>query len=153
MKGTIQDVKTTIGLFFVVRQARKDGGEVQVRKVRQIPLADLGYWGWTMEASLFYREKWAPVRRVFDTLDKETKHALTFAPKSGEWPARVRFWQDKLKPALPPKLYHEAIIKLLQHGIRCRKRAQRERGESMPPIVAGKLAGQMSPRNTSDSAL
>lgn len=124
MRNIVRDIKTTASLFHLVHQATKRGVDIQVKTVRSIPVINFGYWGWTMEASLFYEKKWKPLRDVFDTFDEETQHALTFAPKDGEWPDRVRFWQKKLRPVLEPKLYHEAMLKLIQWGICCLKKRQ-----------------------------
>lgn len=60
------------------------------------------------------------VRNVFYSLPEETQHSLTFCPKKpGEWVERTRFWQQQLKPALPPKMYHDVMILFIGWYIHC----------------------------------
>ena len=121
-----QDVKTVVRLVGEIRGARKAGADaIQIQPVRNIPSYRLSYWGSTMEGCLFYDPKWQPLREVFDSFSENTQHALTFSPKDGEWCDRVRFWQQELRDALEPNLYHEAMRTLLGWYIRC-VRARRE---------------------------
>lgn len=55
-----------------------------------------------------------PVKEVFKALPEWKQHELTFGPKDWELFDRLRFWQQQLQPALPPKLYHQAMIVLIQ---------------------------------------
>jgi len=119
----LQDVKTAIKLTGEVRKARKAGASgVQLRPVYSVPVLKFSYWGGTMEGCLFCGRKWQAIRDVFDIFDEDTQHALTFVPKNGgAWVDRARFWQRELRPALEPKLYHEAMMILLNWYIRCVK--------------------------------
>lgn len=124
---SLQDIRVAISVFFELRHARAAGKNVQVKRVYEVPVLRLGYWSATMEGCLFYGAKWHPIWDVFDGLPAETQRALTFAPKDGEWGDRVRFWQQQLRPSLEPELYHEAILTLIQWGIRCRRREAENR--------------------------
>lgn len=122
MGNIFSDITTAVKLTAEVRRARKEGAAVEVRKTWTIPVIKTGYWGWTMESCLFYREGWKSIAAVFNTFPEEVQHALTFAPKRGEWMNRVRFWQEQLRPALPPKQYHDAMIILTHWGCHCIRR-------------------------------
>lgn len=117
----LQDIKTAVAVFSKVREAQKSGASaVQVKPVYTVPVVRFGYWGFTMEGCLFYGEKWKPVRDAFDTLDEKTQHSLTFTPQEpGEWVERVQLWRDLLRPALPPGLYHEAMLKVIHWYVHC----------------------------------
>jgi hypothetical protein len=123
MWNIVREIKSTVDLFCAIHRAAKNDS-LQVKKIRDIPIVNLGYWGATPEGCLFYQKKWSPVRDVFDSFDEETQHALTFAPKDGEWVERIRFWQKELRPVLDSKLYHEAMLKLIRWSIRCQKMRQ-----------------------------
>ncbi|MDE6880189.1 MAG: hypothetical protein K2P20_02400 [Oscillospiraceae bacterium] len=115
----LHDIKTAIEVTATLRQARKAGKEVVIQKYLSVPVCRLSYWGATAEFCLLKGEAEKAVRAVFDSFDEETQHALTFAPEAGEWPERLRFWQKALRPALPPKLYHEVMEKFYSWAIRC----------------------------------
>lgn len=118
-----QDVRVAIRLTGEVRKAMKEGASgVKLQKFWDVPFVNFGYWGFTMEACLFSGPKWQPLRDVFNSFNKETQHTLTFTPKDGEWGNRVRFWKKALYPALEPRLYHEAILTIIQWYIQCRRR-------------------------------
>ena len=100
--------------------ASRAGIEIQVKK--SIPVYNIGYWSWTPEACLaFTRETREAVCAVFQTLDRETQSAFTFAPRKGERVQRARFWKMHLKEELPPAQYSEAILKILGWLIQCSK--------------------------------
>jgi len=84
------------------------------------------YWAWTMEACLMNGgETEKAVRGAFYSLPEETQQSLTFTPeKSGEWAERARFWQQLLKPALPPKMYHEVMLTFVHWYAHCLRRRQ-----------------------------
>ncbi len=122
MGNIFSDITTAVKLTGEVRKARKEGANLEVRKTWAVPMLKMGCWPWTMESCLFYGEKWQPVVDVFDALPEDTQHALTFAPKDGEWTDRVRFWKEHLRPVLPPKQYHEALLILIRWGSQCVRR-------------------------------
>lgn len=122
----LQDIQTAVKLTGEVHKARKEGGSIEIRKVWRVPVLKTTYWTWTMEACLM---RGGDVERsvcdVFDALPEETQHALTFTPKRpGDWIARARFWQRELRPALPPKMYHEVMLLFIgwyTHCLRLRR--------------------------------
>ena len=123
----LQDIKTAVKLTAEVSRARKEGKQVKVRTEYAVPFVNFGYWTSTPEACLFCGPERIPIRDFFETLPEDMQHDLTFAPKDGEWGDRVRFWQQQLRPSLEPELYHEAILTLIQWGIRCRRREAENR--------------------------
>lgn len=125
----LQDIKTAVNVFGEVRKARKNGASaVKVKPVYTVPVLHLSYWGSTMEGCLFYGQKWKPLRDVFDSFDEETQHVLTFAPKEQrEWVDRAKFWEEALRPALEPMLYHEAMIIIDHWYIHCMRMRRPDR--------------------------
>ena len=125
----LQDIKTAATVFKEVRRARKEGAavETRTRKVWTVPVRKPDYWTWTMEATIFYHGEEKASVAVFDTFPEDVQHALTFGPKRGEWADRVRFWQEHLRPALPPREYHKVMLTLTHWGCHCiRKRLEAE---------------------------
>lgn len=59
------------------------------------------------------------VKAVFSGFGEETRKKLTYAPKDGEWVERIRFWQEALRPALPPHVYHKVMSIFLDWAVRC----------------------------------
>lgn len=127
----LQGIKTAANVFGEVRKARKAGADgCQLHIARSVPVYHLGYWIETMEGCLFYGQKWQPVRDVFGNFPEETKRALVFTPKGhGEWAERARFWARELKPALPPELYHDAMLCLIGWYAHCLRMADLEAGK------------------------
>lgn len=48
-------------------------------------------------------------QEVFAEQPQEIKRQLSFAPKSGEFISRARFWRELLKPVLPASQYYDAM--------------------------------------------
>lgn len=138
-KGNIfSDVVTAVKLTAEVRKARKAGTAVEVvRKAYTIPVLKTSCWVWTPESCLFYTEKWIPIKEAFKVLPEDVQHSLTFTPKDGGWPGRIQFWREQLRPVLPPKQYHEAIMILAAWGRRC---VQRRREGKRTAISAASAA-------------
>lgn len=122
METVCKDIRLCAGLFFDLRRARAEGHNVHIKKMVSIPVVQFGYWGFTMESCLWCEKEHQPIRDVFNRFDKETQHVLTFSPCDGEWAARIRFWQQRLRPVLEPRLYYRAMLELIQWSIRCVKR-------------------------------
>lgn len=111
----------------VVRKAHKGGRGAKAGVVAKIPCIKASYWLETMEGSLFYKKGSPNVEAVFRTFDEETQHALCFTPeKKGDYIARARFWQGALKSNLPPKEYHEAMMRIAAHYAKCIRRGLRD---------------------------
>lgn len=106
--------------FKEIRAARKSG--MTIKAVKAVPRIQTGYWGWTMESTIFSGELARAVNVIFDGFDEETKHALTFTPSPGEWAERARFWKNVLQPALPPSQYSAAMQVILSHYVHCARR-------------------------------
>ena len=88
-------------VFGTAREARKQGAELRVQETVRLPVYKLTKWGETMEGALFQGEADRAARKVFYSLAPET--------------------------TLPPKMYHEAMIRLCSWYRRCihmRKRGQ-----------------------------
>ncbi len=126
----LQDIKTAASIFGEVRKARKNGASaVQIKPVYAMPRVTFkpAYMN-TIEGCQTWklgRDVDRAVREVFESFPCEVQRRLEFAPeKSGEWVERARFWQQHLKPALPPKMYH-AVMRLFiswyAHCLRERK--------------------------------
>ncbi len=122
MINILKDVSAAVEAFGAIRRARKRGAnrvKIEVKAVKTLPVVTLSYWGQTMEGCLFTGKEWKPVRDVFDSLDADTQRALTFTPQDGRWADRARFWQEQMKPALPPEIYHRAMLKLTHWFAHC----------------------------------
>ncbi len=113
------DIVTAVKLTKEVKRARRLGCRVDTIWTKVFPdkTNKASYWPWTMEFCHFATtELNAPIRAVFETFDEETRHALTFTPENPTEPAgwieRARFWQQALKPALPPQQYYAAMSEI-----------------------------------------
>lgn len=128
----LQDIKTAASIFGEVRKARKRGANaVQIEPVYSVPCVTLkpAYRN-TVEGCQTWKlglDADRAVMEIFKSLPYETQRRLEFSPeKPGEWAERTRFWQQQLKPALPPKMYHDVMILFVGwyiHCLRLRKEA------------------------------
>lgn len=118
----IRDISTAVKLTGEIRDARKAGCDVRI-VIDRMPTAyrnrkpDL--WGWTMESTLFSGDLGHAIHTVFKAFDEPTQHALTFAPASGEWPARIQLWENALCDALTPEQFSAAMLRLSEHRTKC----------------------------------
>lgn len=134
MKGNIfTDIAATVEAGRKIREARKAGADaVRIEPIRIMPIATLplgfldvmeGCSAWNLG-----RETYQAAKEVFDSLPEKTKRDLAPTPeRPGEWVERARFWQNLLKPALPPKMYHAVMVKFISwytHCLRRRKGAE-----------------------------
>lgn len=123
------DIATAVKVTGEIRKARKAGADaVQVKPGYTVPMLKTTYWTWTMEACLMRGgDAERAVVAVFNALPEPVQHSLTFSPqKAGEWADRARFWQQQLKPALPPEMYHKVMILFISwyaHCLRMKKGA------------------------------
>lgn len=122
------DIKTAVVLTGEIRKARKEGASaVQVRPVYKVPLVDLKppYLN-TIEGCLTWklgREADRAVMAVFNGFPYEVQRRLEFTPeKAGEWVERAQFWQQELKPVLPPKMYHAIMALTINWYAHCLRR-------------------------------
>lgn len=75
---------------------------------------DVGFYD-TVEGCVLYscvRETFRAVEAIFQGMPLQTKRRLAFAPKTGEFCDRARFWQEALS-SLPSRQYHEAMSAIL----------------------------------------
>ena len=117
----LQSLKTAIKITREINAAAEAGASaVQLKRLYSVPRLKISYWGFTMESCLLSGGKWQPVVDVFRAFDEETQHALTFSPNDPKgFVERAKFWQSALRPALPPELYHEAMLKIINKYAHC----------------------------------
>lgn len=125
-RSFLHDLAAAVKLTMEWRRAERKQytANISARPTKTVRQINLGYWAWTMEATLsFPRGTREAVKSVFNTFDQETQRALTFTPDGtpGSWLARAKFWQRELRPYLTPEQYHVAMLTLLQWFVR-RKR-------------------------------
>lgn len=121
----LQDIKAAANVFGEVRKARKAGAAaVQIKPVYTMPAVTFkpAYFN-TIEGCQTWKcgfEAERAVMEVFKGLPYEMQRRLEFSPKEpGEWIARARFWQEHLRPALPPKTYHDVMLTLVSWYAHC----------------------------------
>lgn len=123
-----QDIKTAVKVTSAIRKAREAGADaVQIKPVYTVPCVTFGpayantiEWGQTWKVSY---EADRAVMEVFKGLPYEVQRRLEFSPKNpGEWAARARFWQQQLKPVLPPKMYHAVMAQFTHWYAYCIRR-------------------------------
>lgn len=117
-----RDLRAAGQVYRKMRQARAEGAPVRFEERRRFPVVRLSYWYATMEGCLLSGETGAAVRDVFHSFSEEQQRALTFTPRNGAWCERVVFWKERLKPALPPEQYYDAMRKIIAWYIHCVKR-------------------------------
>ncbi len=127
-----QDIKTAVKMTGEIRRARKAGvSAIQLRPVYRVPYIPFGpAFPNTIEGCKVLnmgREVSQAVAEVFYGFPYEVQRRLEFTPEEpGGWAKRARFWQEQLKPALPPKMYHAVMMKVIgwyAHCLRARKEA------------------------------
>ena len=131
-----EDIKTAVQVTGEIRKARKAGATaVQIRPVYRVPVAKLDYWCSTLEWCLCYthEKEYRPVMEAFNRLPEELQHALTFSPSDevlNGWTDRAKFWALLLRPILPPDLYHDVMLRILQHYGKCRRFRLKDGGQN-----------------------
>lgn len=112
------DAKTTVNLFRDMRKARKNGCNVEIRNVAELPFINCGpgFLNTVEGCKLVNGDSsvYENVKQVFDGLSYELKNKLIFSPKDGEFIARAQFWKSVLKPVMDQKKYSSAIYSILQ---------------------------------------
>ena len=137
MPNIFTDVLTAVKLTGEIRKVRKSGASAaQIKPVYTVPYVTFkpAYLN-TIEGCLTWkcgRDADRAVMEVFKSLPYEVQRRLDFSPQEpGEWVERARFWQQQLKPVLPPKMYYSVILQLLEwyiHCIKVRKEGVTEHG-------------------------
>lgn len=121
----LQDIKTAVKVTGEIRKARKAGASaIQVKPVYTLPVLRFGYWTQTMEAAIMRGgDTERAVVKAFEAFPEQVQHDLTFSPKTpGAWAERARFWQQQLRPVLPPKMYYEVMLLFIGRYIHCLRR-------------------------------
>lgn len=112
------DAKTAVNLFRDMRKARKNGCNVEIRNVAELPFINCGpgFLNTVEGCKLVNGDSsvYENVKQVFDGLSYEQKYKLVFSPKDGEFIARAQFWKSVLKPVMDHKKYSSAIYSILQ---------------------------------------
>lgn len=127
----LRDIQTAVKLTGEIRKARKAGASaVQIKPVYKVPYVDLKpAWYNTIEgcqAHKLGRETDRALEKVFKGIPYEAQRRLEFTPdEPGGWAERARFWQQELRPVLPPKSYH-AVMVLFVHWYACCLRMREE---------------------------
>lgn len=115
VKNVVADLRTAAKFFVRAREARKRGVDLQVQEMVSLPVLKLTGWNSLLEGTLFRdKETDAAVRAAFYRLNPEIqRNLIRFTPKTSRgWLERAQFWREILEPALPTKMYHEAMIRL-----------------------------------------
>ena len=129
MKGSIiTDIATAAKLIGEIRKAQKDGASaVQIKPVYTVKCFTFApaYFN-TMEGCQTHklgRDIDLAVMEVFNSLPYEVQRRLECAPdEPSGWVERARFWQQHLRPVLPPKMYHSVMALLIHWYIHCLRR-------------------------------
>lgn len=89
--------------------------EPEVQETVSLPVLEMTDWAALLEGTLFHdRETDRAVRAVFYRLNPEIqRYLIRFTPDTSHaWLKRAQFWREILEPALPTKMYYEAMIRL-----------------------------------------
>lgn len=126
----LRDIQTAVKLIGEIRKAEKKGASaVQIKPVYTVPCVTFKpTWCNTIENSLTWklgRDTNRAVMEVFKGFPYEVQRRLGFTPKGqGAWVERARFWQQELRPILPPRTYHAVMalfVNWYAHCLRMRK--------------------------------
>lgn len=127
LKNFVADLHTAAKVFSQAREARKQDAILKVQETVSLPVLEMTEWASLLEGTLFHdKETDAAVCEVFYRLHPEMRrYLIRFTPDTSHaWLKRAQFWRRTLEPALPTKMYHEAMIRLCswyRHCIDLRK--------------------------------
>jgi len=127
MKSNIfSDIKTAVKLTGEISKARKSGADsvkVEVKPMRTLPTFTIGpAFLDTPEGSCLWncgQDIYRPARDIYRALPYETRREIACGNVTA---ARARFWQTELRNAMPPEDYHRAMLAILSHLRKVRKR-------------------------------
>lgn len=128
MINIFKDISAAAKTFGAIHKARKAGADaVRIKPVYIVPSVTLapaypntieGCQSWKLG-----RDVDRAVMNVFMRQPYEVQRQLEFTPKEpGGWVERARFWQKELKPALPPKMYHNVMVLFIHWYAHCLRR-------------------------------
>ncbi len=117
MKKFIKDFRAAARIFKDIRNARKEGNVIEIRKTRELPVYTIGPGFYsTVEGCTL---SWLDPKMVkiisaeYDRLPIEDKKRLAISPKDGEFIERACFWRNMMEPVLTEKQLHLAFKKIL----------------------------------------
>lgn len=123
----IADIQTAASLFSEMRKAKKDGGKIEVQRVKatKVPVigGTIGFYS-TVEGCTFAngdRIICDIAEEAFRGLSYEDKHRLTFSPQDGEFVERVYFWGRLFDSVMTPEQRRKAVLQILRWYIRIKK--------------------------------
>lgn len=118
MKNFFSDVKTAADIFLDIRKERKQGREVEVRKVKSLPVFCVGPGLLdTVEGIVLWnhsRQVYNKIENAFKALPDEEKKRQSFSPNDGEFIERANFWKTLVSSVLPPEQSRKAMMSILQ---------------------------------------
>ena len=128
MPNIFTDIATAVKLTCAVRKARKAGADaIQIKPIRTMPCVTPkpAYLN-TIEGCQTWklgRDTDRAVMKVFESLPYEVQRGLEFTPEGpGAWVERAQFWQQQLKPVLPPDMYHSVMAQFTRSYAHCVRR-------------------------------
>lgn len=125
MKKLLNDVKIAAGIFTDIRKARKEGTEVEVRKVRRLPVLSVGLSILdTVEGITLWNQNkdvFDAIERAFNALPDEERKKQTADLEDGEFTERAYFWKALISSALPPEQTRKAMISILHWYIHIKR--------------------------------
>lgn len=117
----LKDIMAAVKLTGEVRRARETGAAVEIRTIPLITYVPA--FQNTLEGCLLGRDADLAVRQVFSSLPYEDQRRLEFSPVNAGWVDRARFWQEYLRPALPPRMYHWVMMQFIRRYAYCQRLA------------------------------
>ena len=118
-QNILTDIRKGFELMRTARKARKEGEEICVQAVRELPLLKDTAPGflYTVEGCVLAnvgREVYYSVKARYDAFPEKLKCRLALAPERGDFRGRAIFWQAVLKKTLPKEKYFPAMKALYQ---------------------------------------
>lgn len=119
------DINTAVDVFKSARRARKEGKEVKIVQMQEIPCVkpSPAFLNTVEGCTLVNHDKeiFNIAFDAFHRLSYEEGHRLEFAPKNREFIRRVNLWKSILKPVMTEKQYRIAMGLLLHRYIYIKK--------------------------------
>lgn len=113
----VTDIKTAVNLFRDMRKERKNGCNIEVKKVVDVPIINCGpTFLNTVEGCRLINGEYQifeSAKQAYDKLSQDEKYKLAHAPKDGEFIERARFWKSVSKPVMDSKQYRTSMYLIL----------------------------------------
>ncbi len=124
--GIIKDIKISARVYKRLREAGKEGKELEVKTSVVIPLINAGPGLLdTVEGCAIANVSWNLynlIDPIFSCLLYEDRHRLAFSPANGEYVGRALLWKALLGPVLPLEQYHKAMRLILNKYVWLKRR-------------------------------